>query len=653
MIVRRSLMRVFLVLAGLLTVSALILDRSAAAQSAQSAPSLAVNLNGIEDWSTQHPFINIARTARPWFGHVEGRWGGISNDQLRATGHLNDGGWPKSMPANAVKLETVLFTGQPDDLKSIRGRYRITYDGDVDVVMSGAARNVRYADGEVWFDYPDSAPGLVGVGLTRINPDDPLTRLDIVHEDNIPLFEVGATFNPDWLNRVKDFRVFRFMPWMRTNNSQVQTWADLPKTSDFSYNKGVPLEVMINLANLTGVDPWFTLPHRADDALVQKFAEAVKRDLYPHRKAYFEYSNEIWNFQFEQARWAQNQANELWKSRAGGNAWIQFAGLRAAEIGQMLKAVFAEEAASRLMNVVGVHTGWMDLADVQLDGNLVNRELDQPRSEIFDAYAVTGYLRPDFDAGKTSEHIAEWLSKGGESHAMSMLDKSIRETRLKFLTREAWPNHFERAQKYGLDLIMYEGGTHVIIPYDEELVPEHQELVTAFNFSPYMSQLYDDALEAWRGVGGRLFNAFVDIGPPSRWGSWGHLRHLDDETDRWRILEKWNAEPSGFEPERGGAVFASGQIMTSAGAISSSTLDDILWGSDEDEVFIFSQGQDLIHGGGGFDQLILSGAISDYEFDYEDGRHVVVTNGAKTRFIDIDYIVLPEDGLAILPSDLR
>ena len=492
------------------------------------------------------------------------------------------------------------------------------------------------------------------IALTRINPNNPLTSLDIVHEDNIPLFEIGAIFNPHWLARIKDFRVLRFMPWMRTNNSKIKTWDDMPKTSDYSYTNGVPLSVLIRLANLTGTDPWFTLPHMADDELVKQFGETVKRDLYPHRKAYVEYSNEIWNFQFEQTRWAQEQANQLWKNRAGGDAWIQFAGLRAAQIAGSLKEIFANDADSRLVNVLGVHTAWMDLADIQLEGPLIKREWKSEPSDIFDAYAVTGYLRPDFEGTNTGETIAEWLSQGGENHVFAMLDRVTRETRLEFLREEAWPNHFERAQKHGLDLIMYEGGTHVILPYSEQIDPIHIELVTKFNYSPYMDALYQDAFDAWNNVGGELYNVYVDIAPASRWGSWGHLRHLDDDTSRWAKILSWNKQQADYEPVRDATDFSHGIITNQHGSpIQGTEIDDVLIGTDGDDIFVSSSGYDLLNGSTGFDQLIVEGNVSDYRFDYDGTRHLIEKPGMKTWFVNIDYVVFPDEGLAIVPSDLR
>jgi len=33
-----------------------------------------------------------------------------------------------------------------------------------------------------------------------------------------------------------------------------------------------------------------------------------------------------------------------------------------------------------------------------------------------------------------------------------------------------------------------------------------------------------------------LFNAYAGVFKPGRWGSWGHLRYLEDDNPRWRVL---------------------------------------------------------------------------------------------------------------------
>ena len=84
---------------------------------------------------------------------------------------------------------------------------------------------------------------------------------------------------------------------------------------------------------------------------------------------------------------------------------------------------------------------------------------------------------------------------------------------------------------------MYEGGTHAA-PIGDAI--EDERLVSflmEFNYSDEMGDLYREALGTWAGLTESPFNAFVDVAPPSKWGSWGALRHLDDENPRWTALQ--------------------------------------------------------------------------------------------------------------------
>ena len=50
---------------------------------------------------------------------------------------------------------------------------------------------------------------------------------------------------------------------MATNDSEQSAWKDRPKVSDARWSgKGVPLEIMVELANRLKTEPWFTLPHK-------------------------------------------------------------------------------------------------------------------------------------------------------------------------------------------------------------------------------------------------------------------------------------------------------------------------------------------------------------------------------------------------------
>jgi len=98
------------------------------------------------------------------------------------------------------------------------------------------------------------------------------------------------------------------------------------------------------------------------------------------------------------------------------------------------------------------------------------------------------------------------------------------------------PYHAGIAKQNGLDLVMYEGGTHVVA--SGRLLEDDD--VTAFfhhlNYAPEMGVLYDRLLEGWAALTPAPFNAFVDLYAPNKWGSWGGLRHLGDDNPRWQAL---------------------------------------------------------------------------------------------------------------------
>jgi hypothetical protein len=205
-----------------------------------------------------------------------------------------------------------------------------------------------------------------------------------------------------------------------------------------------------------------------------------------------------------------------------------------------------------------VHTGWPGLEEAILFGANATAALGDTPAAHFDAYAVTGYFGYELgvpDTLKSYLDSAE-LAASADGKASGLSRVALREYvkahrftgvseraaaivkmgTLKNLTEELWPYHAEVARSAGLDLLMYEGGTHAApvgeATEDERLV----QFLSAFNYSTEMGTLYAEAMDAWTKVGGQSFNAFVDVAPPSRWGSWGALRHLNDDNPRWQSL---------------------------------------------------------------------------------------------------------------------
>jgi hypothetical protein len=465
-----------------------------------AAPSLAMGLAGIADWTTEHPFVDLMKTARPWTGHLPDRWDGWDHRALAEAGALDATGWPRTIPPALTGISTLVLTDQPEASRSLAGRYRLTYRGTGDLQLVGRVANVVSRPGEIWFDYTPGE-GAVFVSISSSDPGgtgDYLRDIRIVKAENIELLEAGAVFNPAWIDRIEHLRAMRFMDWMATNGSTIAEWDDRPRPDDYTYGwRGVPVEVMVALADEVAADPWFTLPHQATDAHVRAFAAYVRAHLDPRRKAFVEYSNEVWNWTFDQAHWARHQAEARWGAAAGGDAWMQFAGMRAAQVAAIWDEVFGPEADDRLTTVVATQTGWLGLEAPLLEAPLWVAEdpaTHRPPASYFDAYAVTGYFGHQLAAEKAPE-VLRWLAESRaaaeaeaaaehppgparaaevEAHRFDLAttraaeelgDGSVTgrpDDSIARLVDEFFTYHAEVARDHGLELVMYEGGTHVV-----------------------------------------------------------------------------------------------------------------------------------------------------------------------------------------------
>ncbi|MFX0541882.1 hypothetical protein ACEWPM_009125 [Roseovarius sp. S4756] len=536
---------------------------------AQDVP-MAMNLSRVNDWSAQQPFIDVMKTARRWIGHKPGQWGGVQYDELEERGLLDENGWPIEIPADLSSIGTLILTDLPEDAAVYAGRYVLSFAGEGIVEVGGGAQNVRYGTGQVTFDF--SPGGAVLLKIQRTDPSrtgDYVRNISVMKQENAQAWQAGAVFNPDWLRHMEGFEAIRFMNWMNTNNSTQERWEDRPRLSDFSYSwRGVPLEVMLALANRLNAAPWFNMPHLADDAYCRAFARAVSDGLDGGLDVYVEYSNEMWNFQFDQTRWAETQARARWGRE---HRFVEHYGMRAAQIAQIWSDVFAAKR-DRLINVISTQTGWMGLEKDILEAPLwvaENPESNAPPHEYFDAYAVTGYFGHALGTDKRRDLVESWIEssheialqdadgkglagEAKEAHirkhrydaasewaAQELYDGSITEERegsLADLLDRVLPYHVNIARSYDLEMIMYEGGTHVVGTGLQMEAETLTDFFTHLNYTPEMGRLYENLIAGWKNLGVGLFTPYSDVLVPTKSGSWGHLRHLGDDNPRWRAL---------------------------------------------------------------------------------------------------------------------
>jgi hypothetical protein len=528
---------------------------------------LAMNLAGINDWSVQQPFLNVMKTARPWVGHLPGQWGGWTHDDLARAGALSPDGWPLRLPAELTGIATLILTDLPEDALGVAGRYILTYQGNGTLRLDGRAAVVLAEPGRILFDYTPGE-GTVLITLTAIDPADPIRDIVVVREARAQALAYGAIFNPDWLARVRGVKGLRFMDWMATNDSTLSNPADRPKPADYTYARiGAPAEVLVALANDLAADPWLTLPHLATDDFARTYAQIVHDGLDAGLKAHVEYSNEVWNWQFAQARWAEEQGRARWGKES---TWVQFYAMRAAEIMGVWGRVF-QDAPDRLVRVVAVQTGWLGLEEQILDAPLLVAEGRSPPVDSFDAYAVTGYFSALIGSDQKFVAVKDWLKQSADAarneaalqglsgaqadahFAAHRFDLAVKlaaaELRdgsvtgdptdsLAFVRSQILPYHAAIAADRGLRLMMYEGGTHVVGIGSQSEDEELTAFFTHLNYSPEMGALYAELLAGWQLQSDAPFNAFVDVNRANKWGSFGVLRHLGDDNPRWQALAK-------------------------------------------------------------------------------------------------------------------
>ncbi|MBE9125780.1 MULTISPECIES: cellulose-binding protein [unclassified Coleofasciculus] len=505
----------------------------------QEKSALGTNLNGIADWSTEIPFLDIFKSSRKWITQCaekepscSGSWSTNEFDKL----NLDEHGWVKSLPApddspEYTRVSTLMFR---DVGRYPGGQYVVLYDGEGTLEYGFDAAKDKTAS-KPGRDVINVTPSNGGIFLTITSTDPNKTGNYIRNIRVIPAnYEdkyQSLIFNPEFIKKITKFQALRFMDWMKTNNSEQKEWENRPKLEDASYAwKGVPLEIMVDLANRLKVDPWFTLPHMATDDYITNFAKLVKENLAPNLTIYLEYSNEVWNAQFKQFHWVRDNG-----VIPGGTTSYQPYGVRTAQMCDVWKGVFGEER-QRIKCVMATQTANPWVADQVLN---CDKWKEAPcYKHGIDALAITGYFSGRLGKPEFQKTIESWLDNPKidefERALTQLKDGSVLGTEGDNTTElvKRFNDYSKIAKDKGLELLAYEGGTHVVGTGGVE----NNERITKFFIElhrrPEFYDRYKEMLEAWKDPEGTrtLFMHFVDIGKPSKWGSWGALEHVDQES---------------------------------------------------------------------------------------------------------------------------
>jgi hypothetical protein len=480
------------------------------------------NLDALADWTQDWVSVDAFKLSRAW---ISGNKDAFDDQKPVAT---NAQGWVTALSPGQV-ARTLMFW---DGVKYPSGDYVVLWEGQgtltfwpqSQVVTSGPGRTVLRVD---------SSKSGIGLVIEAVDAKDPIRNIRVLMpggacEKNsrrfcdertpcdagdrcVPFEQSYRTqiFHPRFLERIGHYGVLRFMDWMGTNNAELQHWDQRPKPDDARWTSGAPVEVMVELANRMQQDPWFTLPHTADDAFITKFATYVRDHLAPERKVYVEHSNEVWNGQFAQAEYAMKRGQATKLGPSPFEAQLKYHARRSAQIAKIWEKVFAGRK-DRLVRVLGAQAANPWTSEVMLGFEDVKKHTD--------ALAIAPYFGGYFG---TPEHEARVAAMSLDQLFVELREKAVPEA-LGWVAQQA-----RVAQANGLELIAYEGGQHLTgvgPPLNNAAI---NGLFDKANRDPRMGELYATYLEGWRKNGGQLFVHFTDCSAPSQWGRWGALEWLE------------------------------------------------------------------------------------------------------------------------------
>ncbi len=462
---------------------------------------LGTNLSGIVYYSRELPFVDVFKMS-DGFKAVNSNgsaWNG-SNLRLRADGY------PAALEAGQVAQTIVVSNGG----KVPTGKYTVFYEGEGEIRLSGgrgATFSKNFPPGRMEFE--NTGHGMI-LQITSTNPNNPIRNIRVI----MPGFEntyQQEPFNPTFIERLEKFKVLRFMDWEQANNSNVKEWSDRTTLNSLTQasRQGVALEYMVDLANKLHADAWFTIPHQASDNYIRQYATLIRDRLDPNLKVYVEYSNEVWNAAFQQYHYAKQKGLELGLSTNEFQAAMRYYSQRSVQVFKIFEEVFG--GTGRLERVLASQAANTWPQEQVLSWKDAYKSADK--------LAIAPYFEGDLnDRNKIDRTLSLTVDQ-----ALDILRESIRTKQSKWIADSS-----ALSKQYGLDLIAYEGGQHLVsYQFDAAKQDAATDFFTRVNRSPGMKDVYTEYLNTWKNNGGGLFVNFSSVGPPSKWGWWGALEYQD------------------------------------------------------------------------------------------------------------------------------
>lgn len=531
-------------------------DRPITQQNRRAVMPIGTNLDALSYWSPALPLLDLMKTAGKWTAH---------SDAIFDTGDdvpVDAKGWPSSQrdSPTPVRYSSVLVNLLHDNpAAQPYVRYAVLFDGAGPIEAALGTRVVSRQPGLLIVE----ASQVGSLYLSFAPQSGEVRNVRVIRQDLLPFYEAGHIFNPLYLARIKPFHVLRFMDWMHSNTlydkngDEVRDlkgisdraridWSDRPMPDSRTWgddSHGIPVEIMVDLANQNNADPWFNMPINASNDYIRGFATYVHTHLNPNLRVHVELSNEVWNWTFPQAHYAQAKALAAFGPDAN---WLEWYGMRAAQMAVVWKSVFGEPSIAagrpgRVHIVFGTQFAWKGLEENGLDTPHWHDIEGHARhaSAYFDEYAITGYYGGVMSNDDDYDHVRAWWHDpdGGFGSAIAALRHRISD-----FNAPLYRYHADVARRYRLSLITYEGGFGEVTPPSHQNDQAYTDFLAKLQRRPEIKGLEEENYRAFQSAGGSLFMNYGIIGTPGKWGNWSALESVrQTSSPRYDAMRQWAA----------------------------------------------------------------------------------------------------------------
>ena len=511
---------------------------------AQAKMPIGINTNEVTHQDASAPFVDLFKMSLPF---------AESNRLTKGYIEYDVNGWPSNLKGGVAGSNVVHWVPAgtlPD------GNYTVLYDGEGQMVYGADAKAVRSAPGKDIVQVRAGADKWLKITLEikRSNPqnyirnirfllpggicaNNPFKRVNSAQQckGNFQSFEKyhkHILFNPDYLNFMRRFKVIRMMNISGITRNKLTEWGQMPRMDDATWagsewdgirSRGVPVEVMVKLANKLNATPWFNIPQQADNALVQKFAAYVKQNLRPHLKPYLEYTNEAWNSAFSSAAYTKDMGLKLGLDRDRAQAGHKYYVRRSLEIFNIWKQVYGTH--QRFTRVLGGWSANPRLTPILLSYMGAHKQVD--------AFAIAPYFfvhQRNLHEVKSVPDVFRLLKDDKNPYSMNNVYKMLKRQKAE-------------ADKFGVKLIAYEGGQHLVAKGTRSTKDLPNPYLIGANRANPMETMYVEFLNNWKQItGSQLFVTFSAPRPPQFFGSWGikeYLNRPDSKAPKYRGIARF------------------------------------------------------------------------------------------------------------------